>query len=182
MKIMVAITGASGIVYGFRLLDVLRERGIDHVAMISNAAKKVMAYEIGEGRVDPGDFIKEGAIDSEVASGSNKFDAMVIIPCSMKTVSAVASGFASNVITRAADVMLKEKRRLVIVPRETPLSAIHLDNMLRLSRLGVTVLPAMPAFYHKPRSVDDMVDFVVGKILDILDIDNDLYQRWEGGS
>jgi 4-hydroxy-3-polyprenylbenzoate decarboxylase len=181
MKIAVAITGASGTVYGLRLLEILKEMSIDHVAMISNAGKKVMAYEIGSDRVDPESFIKEETIDAEVASGSNKFDAMVIIPCSMKTLSAVASGYASNAITRAADVMIKEQHRLVIVPRETPLSAIHLENMLKLSRLGVTVLPAMPAFYHKPKSVDDMVDFVVGKVLDALDIDNDLYRRWEGG-
>jgi 4-hydroxy-3-polyprenylbenzoate decarboxylase len=182
MKIVVAITGASGTVYGLRLLEILREKGVDHVPMITNAAKKVMAYESRDSRVDPEGFIQEGEIDAEVASGSNKFDAMVIIPCSMKTLSAVASGYASNAITRAADVILKEQRRLVIVPRETPLSAIHLENMLKLSRLGVTVLPAMPAFYHKPRKIEDLVDFVAGKVLDALEIDNNLFQRWEGGS
>lgn len=182
MRIAVAITGASGTVYGLRLLEVLKEKGIDHVAMITNAAKKVMAFEIGAGGVDSGSFIDEEAIDAEIASGSNKFDAMVIVPCSMKTLSAVASGYASNAINRAADVMIKEQRRLVIVPRETPLSAIHLENMLKLSRLDVTVLPAMPAFYNKPLSVDDMIDFIVGKILDMLEIENDLYRRWSGGS
>ncbi len=183
MKIAVAVTGASGTVYGLRLIEELGSRGVEVVPIVSDAARKVMAYELDDGRrSDLAGFISESEIDAGVASGSFKLDAMVIAPCSMKTLSAVANGYASNLITRVADVMIKERRRLIIVPRETPLSAIHLENMLRLSRLGVTVLPAMPAFYHKPRSVDDMIDFVVGKILDMLEIENDLYRRWTGGS
>ncbi|HDY74397.1 MAG TPA: UbiX family flavin prenyltransferase, partial [Euryarchaeota archaeon] len=154
MKIVVALTGASGTVYGLRLIEELGSRGVEVVPIVSDAARKVMAYELedggGEGLTG---FISEAKIDAGVASGSFKLDAMVIVPCSMKTLSAVANGYASNLIARVADVMIKEQRRLIIVPRETPLSAIHLENMLRLSRLGVTVLPAMPAFYHKPRSV-----------------------------
>lgn len=183
MKIAVAITGASGTVYGLRLIEELGSKGVEVVPIVSDAARKVMAYEVEVGGLDVlTDFISEAEIDAGVASGSFKLDAMVIVPCSMKTLSAVANGYASNLIARVADVMIKEQRRLVVVPRETPLSAIHLENMLRLSRLGVTVLPAMPAFYHKPRTVDDMINFVVGKILDSLEIDNSLYRRWKGGS
>jgi 4-hydroxy-3-polyprenylbenzoate decarboxylase len=179
MRIAVAVTGASGVVYGFRLMEVLKEKGIDHVCMVSDAARKVAAYETKKSKVT--DCLEENVIDADLASGSNKMDAMVIIPCSMKTLSAVANGYASNIITRAADVMIKEKRRLILVPRETPLSPIHLENMLKLSRIGVVILPAMPGFYHNPESVDDVVGFVVGKVLDVLGIDNNQYKRWGDG-
>ena len=113
-----------------------------------------------------------------IASGSVKIEAMVVIPCSMKTLAAVANGFASNLIERAADVTLKEKRKLIIVPRETPLSAIHLRNMLALAELGCHIIPAMPAFYHHPKQISDMVDFIAGRVLDSMGIENDLSPRW----
>jgi len=178
MRIAVAITGASGIVYGTRLIEVLKEKGIEHICLATDAAKKVTALE-SDGQILPSDCVDEDKIEYSVASGSYKVDAMVIIPCSMKTLSAVANGYSSNLVTRAADVVIKEGRQLIIVPRETPLNAIHLENMLKLSRIGVTILPAMPAFYHKPKSIDDLVDFVVGKVLDSLSIEHNLFRRWE---
>jgi 4-hydroxy-3-polyprenylbenzoate decarboxylase len=179
MKLAVAITGASGVVYGLRLIKVLEQKGLKPICMVSDAARKIIAIETKGALNELKGCYKEGEIEASVASGSFRLDGMVIIPCSMKTLSAVANGHASTLITRAADVMIKEGRRLVIVPRETPLSSIHLENMLRLSRIGVTILPAMPAFYHLPNKIEDLEDFIVGKVLDALGIDNDLYRRWD---
>lgn len=175
MRVVVAITGASGVVYGVRLLHALRDRGIEAPCIVSRAAELIMRHE----KVDPPEkCYGDDEIEAPLASGSYAFDAMVVAPCSMKTLSAIANGFSANLITRCADVALKEKRRLIVVPRETPLSSIHLENMLRLSKMGAVILPAMPAFYHSPRDIDDMVDFMEGKILDSLGVDNDLYRRW----
>lgn len=176
------MTGASGIAYGLRLAEVLKEEELSLV--VSEGAKKVMEYEAGDvsktlKRLRKcGKFYDEGEIAAPPASGSSRFDAMVVCPCSMKTLSAIANGYGCNLITRSADVAIKEKRLLVLVPRETPVSAIHLENMLKLSRLGVIILPASPALYSRPKSIDDIVNFIVGKILDSLRIDNKLYRRW----
>jgi 4-hydroxy-3-polyprenylbenzoate decarboxylase len=183
VRLIIAITGASGVIYGKRLLETLCNKNVDVHLVISQAAEKIIAHEL--------DITKKSlekladhvyAVDdwsSPIVSGSFKTDGMVIAPCSMKTIAGIANGFAENVILRAADVTLKEKRKLVLVPRETPLNTIHLRNMLELANQGVVIVPAMPAYYHKPQNIESLVDFVVGRILDVLGIEHNLYQRWQ---
>lgn len=177
MKVLLAITGASGVIYGLKLLEVLKEKSVEVECIVSDAAKKIIKHEIEAAKIPK--CYTEKDIEAPFSSGSFDLDAMVVAPCSMKTLSAIASGFSHNLITRSADVAIKEKKKLILVPRETPLSAIHLENMLKLARLGVIILPAMPGFYHKPKKIEDLVDFIVGKILDSLGIENELYKRWE---
>lgn len=191
---VVGITGASGSVYGIRLIETLLSQNIDVHIVISNAGWRVLNEEMGWKISDREVVLHEkfghysgtmhyhpvADIGASIASGSFQVEGMIIAPCSMGTLSAVANGSSDNLMTRAADVMLKEGRPLVLVPRETPLHAIHLENMLKLSRLGVKMIPAMPAFYFKPQSMDDMINFVVGKVLDSLRIDHQLFKRWEG--
>jgi len=197
--ILVAITGASGSLYGLRLAETLasppcsRQVGL----IVSPSGLTVMQHEVGprspEGGALPMGFFRSEtggritpypADDMAVAfsSGSRRFQALVIVPASMNTVAAVAHGITLNVIHRLADVALKERRSLMMVPREAPFSVTHLENLLSLARKGVIVLPASPAFYHRPRTLDDMVDFLVGRILDQLGLDHDLYRRWTGAS
>lgn len=186
MRLIVAITGASGVVYGKRLLKVLREKNVETHLIISKAAEKVIEHELEMTRNDMEKLANHAYdvddLSAPVVSGSFKTDGMIIIPCSMKTLAGIAHGYSDNLVLRAADVTLKEKRRLILVPRETPLNAIHLRNMLGLAEQGVVIVPAMPAYYHKPRDVDDLVDFVVGKVLDLLGIEHTLYKRWRGAS
>ncbi|MDO5835484.1 MAG: UbiX family flavin prenyltransferase [Methanobacterium sp.] len=182
--IVVAITGASGVIYGVRLLEILKEMGRKTALVVTNPARIILKYEMG---IDEDElkklchrFYEPGDLTSAINSGSCQFESMIIVPCTMKTISAISTGYASNAVTRAADVALKEKRTLIMVPRETPLRSVHLENMLSISREGAIILPAMPAFYHQPQNIDELVDFLVGKILDILHIDHNLYQRWQG--
>lgn len=206
---IVAITGASGAIYGLKLVNELLKRGDDVELIISpsgfiilkeelalDLAGAPVAKELGaflarrfgtgaEGGhsmpgVKPGVLrsIASNDITAALASGSSMKRAMVVCPCSMGTLSRVSAGNSGNLIERAADCILKERGALVLVPRETPLSAIHLENMLRLTRAGAIILPAMPAFYQGPETIDDMVSFVVGKVLDVLGLENDLYRRW----
>lgn len=194
-RIFMAITGASGSIYGIRLMEELVQRGFPLTVSASESGQLVCRDETGlDLSGDPLDAtaqlckhlgVKLGveviAPDNlfvAAASGSAGPDAMVICPCSMGTLARIAAGISGNLIERAADVMIKERRPLLLVPRETPLSGIHLENMLKLSRLGASIIPAMPGFYHQPHSIDDLVNFVVGKVLDQLDIANDLYKRW----
>ena len=181
MKVIVAVTGASGTIYAKGFLDAAKEHGIETHLVVTDSGKKVAEYEL-----DGIDQLKELAtstydwkdLTASIASGSYDVDAMVIVPSSMKTVSAIAHGFADNLVTRAADVQLKEKRPLILVPRETPLHAIHLENMAKLANMGAIIIPAMPGFYHNPQSIQDLVDFISGKILDQLGKKNNLYKRW----
>jgi 4-hydroxy-3-polyprenylbenzoate decarboxylase len=180
--IVVAITGASGVIYGVRLLEALKEAGKRTALLVTEPAQIIIDYELNIS-FEELEKLAYRVYDSKdltaaINSGSCRFESMVIVPATMKTVAAISQGYASNAVTRTADVALKEHRQLVIVPRETPLRQVHLENMLKLSREGAIILPAMPAFYHQPDGIGDLVDFVVGKILDVLHIDHHLYQRW----
>ena len=194
--ISLAITGASGVQYGFRLLEVLLQKKNTVYLMVSKAAQVVIGMETDielPGRYkDMQKFlIDKYSCDSDqlhvfgedewtapTASGGGQVDAMVVCPCSMGALSAIATGASNNLIERSADVILKERRKLILVPRETPYSDIHLENMLKLSRMGVVMLCANPGFYNKAETIDDLIDFVVAKILDQLDIAHQLQPRW----
>ena len=202
MKIFVGISGASGSVYGGRLLRALVAGKQDVTACFSSGAVEVIRQEghaaglnlLGAVRdqVLEAFLVKHDVSPQEVevvlpdnighafSSGSSLADAAVICPCSMSTVGSIAAGITGNLIHRVADVMLKESRPLVVVPRETPLSEIHLRNLLAIKKAGAQVIPAMPAFYHNPRTIDDLVDFVAGKVLDALGVGHELFKRWDG--
>ena len=195
-RIALAWTGASGMPYGLRLLECLAQAG-HHVLLVYSQAAQIVAKQeldlalparaadaermlIARYPAAAGKLQVFGRDDwnAPIASGSNPPDAMVVCPCSMGTLAAIAAGLADNLIERAADVVLKEGRRLVLVPRETPFSALHLENMLKLARLGCTIIPPAPGFYHQPKSIQDLVDFVVARILDNLGIEHALVARW----
>jgi len=184
MRLVVAVTGASGVIYGKRLLEVLREKKVETHLIVSEAAEKVVEHELDMSKKD---LVKLATrvydvddLAAPLMSGSFKTDGMVIVPCTMKTLAGITHGFADNLILRAADVALKERRPLVVVPRETPLNVVHLQNMLRAAELGICVVPAMPAFYYKPRGIGDLVDFVVGRVLDCLGVEHSLFRRYSG--
>jgi len=180
--LIVAITGASGAAYARMLLRTLSQEDIRIHLVASQAGKSVYALETGKSLEDDlpqgVSFYDENDFTAPFASGSFLSRGMVVVPCSMGTLAAVANGFSRNLIHRAADVCLKEGRRLVVVPRETPLNSIHLRNMLRLSKAGGIILPAMPGFYHQPQNVDDLVRFVVARIMDQLRMSQNLLPAW----
>jgi len=183
LKIVLGVTGASGAIYALNLASELARAGTELTIIVSDAGKRVLAAETSDGlqRLESyGRLLSEHDIEADVASGSARTDAVVVCPCSMKTVAAIACGYAYNLICRVADVAIKERRRLVLVVREMPLSPIHLQNMLKLARLGAIILPASPGFYHEPKTVNDMVNHVVGKVLDVLGVESELYKRWAG--
>ncbi|MDO8885912.1 flavin prenyltransferase UbiX [Candidatus Oleimmundimicrobium sp.] len=198
MKFIVGVTGASGAVYAERLLRELLLGNHEVKLLITDTAKDIMAYELdfklkekqneaqkqlrewmgldfADERLE---YIEISDLNSSICSGSYKVDGMIIIPCSMATLAAVKSGMSSNLLERAADVTLKERRPLIVVPRETPLNEIHLKNMLSLHRAGAFIVPAVPGFYHRPESIDDLVCFVVGRVFDVLGLEHNLYRRW----
>lgn len=195
-RVTLAFTGASGAPYGLRLLQCLLAADCEVFVILSKAARVVIGMETalslpaGTGKAEQalrdhcdtgqGRLVVCGLEQwtAPVASGSGAPASMVVCPCSTGTLSAIATGASDNLIERAADVAIKERRQLILVPRESPFSAIHLENMLKLSRLGVTILPAAPGFYHRPQSVDDLIDFVVARILDQLGLAQDLVKRW----
>lgn len=185
MRLIVGISGGSGAIYAVRLLQVLRQLGIETHLVVSRMGEQVAAHECGITRDGLAGLAEHsydnGDLFAATASGTFKTDGMVIVPCSMKTLAAVASGYADSLLTRSADVILKEGRKLVIVPRETPFNQIHLENMLRLSKMGVTVMPACPGFYNHPETIEDIVDALVGKMLDAFGIEHSLVPRWGEG-
>lgn len=187
-RYVVGITGASGSIYGIRLIEELIEKNNEVYLVITGNGRKVLEYEVEinfeewfENTNKGKEKLKLCDIEdmfASIASGSFKTDGMVIVPCSMGTLSKISSGAADNLLTRAADVMIKEKRKLILIPRETPLSSIHLQNMLFLSNLNVMIIPPMPAFYQKPKTIEDIVNITVGRILTSLDVDSDLNHEW----
>lgn len=206
--IAVAITGASGAVYGLRISEELLRSGVRVSLLISRCGFAVLREECGldwEGTPEEvtdragehfaaaismgrDETVFEPAVTyhadddffAPIASGSAAPDAMIVCPCSMGSLARIAAGTSGTLLERAADVMLKEARPLVLVPRETPLSAIHLENMLKLARMGVRIVPAMPGFYHRPATMEDLIDFVVGKVLDQVGVGHQLFDRWGG--
>jgi 4-hydroxy-3-polyprenylbenzoate decarboxylase len=184
-RIVVAITGATGAVYGVRLLQRLGAvPGVETHLVVSDAASLTLHQEVGMQRRDVEAFAhvvhKNREIGASIASGSFQTDGMVIAPCSMKTLAAVAHGLADNLVARAADVILKERRRLVLMVRETPLNLAHLRNMTAVTEMGGIVFPPLPSFYQRPASIDEMVDHTLDRVLDLLGIENDTAPRWPG--
>ncbi len=194
--VTLALSGASGMAYGLRLLECLLHAGLQVNLLVSQAAHIVAKQELGvslparatdlEKQLNGSMGTREGQLrvygredwNAPVASGSNAADAMVVCPCSMGTLAAIAHGMSDNLIERAADVMLKEHRKLILVPRETPFSVIHLENMLSLARMGAVILPANPGFYQLPQSIEDVIDFIVARLLDQLGVAHELMTRW----
>ena len=183
MKIVLAITGATGAIYGVRLLEELSVRGIEVHLVISRWGKETIRLETGRIIEDLEQLASKTYnvenLGASIASGSYKTDGVIVAPCSMKTLSAIAHGYADNLIARTADVAIKERRPLILIPRETPLSTIHLQNMLEVARAGAIVMPPVPSFYTNQRSLDEIVSHFIGRVLDQLGISNDLIRRWE---
>jgi 4-hydroxy-3-polyprenylbenzoate decarboxylase len=198
-NVALAVTGASGALYAVRTIAALMEQGCRVDLVVSDFGRRLLRDELGDAAtperlrelmvarhgsgVDRGELVLHSARDqgAKLASGSQRCEAMVVVPCSMKTLAAIAHGLSRNLVERAADVMLKERRHLVLVPRETPLSLMQLRNMVACAEAGATILPAMPGFYHQPKSIDDLADFIAGKILSVLGFEQTLYPRWKDG-
>lgn len=184
MKVVVGISGGSGAIYGVSLLKALKELGVETHLVVTTMGEYVTEHECGvsleqlKGLATHYHDNKNFA--APIASGSFKVDKTIIVPCSMKTLSGIANGFSDSLLSRACDVAIKERRPLIIVPRETPLSPIHLENMLKLANMGITIFPPSPGFYNHPETIEDIVINMTGRLLDMLGIENDLASRWKG--
>lgn len=182
-KLIVGVTGASGSIYALNLLQVLVDTGNEVNLIMTEMGEKVLAYECNLRREELPKGVKVHAnnnLFSSLASGSSRIDGMIIVPCSMNTLGQIAHGTGDSLLARAAQVTLKERRPLIVVPREMPYNLIFLENMLKLAQAGALILPASPGFYHHPRTIEDLVQHVVGRIMDQLGIEHSLYRRWEG--
>lgn len=182
MRLVIGMTGSTGAIYGVRALEVLKDCKVETHLIVTEWAKKCLAmetdYTIEYVKKLATTYSDDANLAASISSGTYKTDGMIVIPCSMKTLSSIANGYDETLVARAAGVTLKEARKLVLVPRETPLTAINLENMLKLARLGVIILPPVPGFYTKPKSIEQIIDHTVGKCLDQFDIEHDLYKRW----
>jgi 4-hydroxy-3-polyprenylbenzoate decarboxylase len=183
LRLIVAITGSSGVILGIKTLEVLKGyKDIETHLLISKSAEKIISletpYTIEDVKKMADAFYDVVELDAPLSSGSYKTDGMIVIPCSGKTLAGIANGFSSNLILRAAEVTLKERRKMVLAVRESPMNAIHLDNMLKLARLGVLIMPPVLGFYTLPKSLEDIVNYTVGKILDQFGIEHNLFKRW----
>jgi 4-hydroxy-3-polyprenylbenzoate decarboxylase len=183
-RIIVGITGATGAIFGVRLLEALGAAGVETHLVLSKWGQQTVEHEMGLALADlrARASVLHGSANmaATLSSGSFRTEGMVIAPCSMRTVAAIAHGYGESLVHRAADVVLKERRKLVLVPRETPLSEVHLENLLKLARMGVVIVPPMPAFYNKPATVDDVVNHIVARVLDQFGIDASFAKRWDG--
>ena len=183
-RLIIGLTGATGAIFGIRLLEALKESDVESHLIMSKWAARTIRHETGYSldQVTALASVVYNVNDmgAAVSSGSFLTEGMVVVPCSMRTLAAIAHGYGEHLIHRAADVILKERRRLVLMARETPLSEVHMENMLRLARMGVTMLPPVPAFYNHPQSVDDIVDHIVARVLDQFGIDARFAKRWDG--
>ncbi|MEE9563451.1 MAG: UbiX family flavin prenyltransferase [Nitrosopumilaceae archaeon] len=182
MKLIVGITGSTGVIYGIRLLETLKKLNVETHLIMSEWATKCMGmeteYTLERVKSLASTISDEHNMAASISSGTHKVDGMIVAPCSMKTLSSIANGYDETLIARSAGVTIKEGRKLVLMVRETPLSAINLENMLKLARLGIVILPPVTEFYTKPKSIDDIVNHGVGKCLDQFDLEHDLYPRW----
>lgn len=183
-RLIVGMTGATGAIFGVRLLKALRDTGIESHLVVSNWAQRTLEHETGMTLKQVRELATASYspvdMGAKISSGSFITEGMVVIPCSMRAVAAIAHGAGDHLVHRAADVILKERRRLVLVARETPLSEVHLENLLRLARMGVTIVPPVPAFYNHPQTIDDIVDHIVARVLDQFGIGVEFARRWDG--
>ena len=183
-KIIIGMTGASGSIFGLRLLEALKKSDVETHVIASKWAQRTMEHETSYSLDNLKDlanvYYGPGDMGAQISSGSYVTEGMVIAPCSARSVAAIASGFGEHLVHRAADVILKERRRLVLGVRETPLNDIHLENLLKLSRMGATILPPVPAFYNHPKTLDDMINHIIVRILDQFSIETNFAKRWDG--